>query len=267
MNSLYSANALPVDNGNRLRFSLINALSGTALTVTARWSILRPNGDLSENAESFIVQPDAGQQDFTFKLTKGLLVAATLSGSAVGLQNGILYGVMALQYGDVASETQLLRLMSGYILNNAPLNYPLGDVVAVNSGIGATVVHDVSDPGAGADYAVILPTDSRSQLYSGSFVLSTDATVADRTINLTVSDASGVIFITQAKPVIQANSVITIVLWKAPISTNVPDNVRFISIPEHPPLQGLNFTTNTTNLQLADEFRAMTLRPIVYAAN
>lgn len=267
MESLYSANAIPVDNGNRLRFTLVNATTDNTLTVTARWTVLQKNGKLSENAESFQVAPNAGEQTFAFKLTDGHLIAATLTGAASGLQSGMLYGVIALQYGDVNTTTQILRLMSGYVLNNAPLNYPLGDVSAVNSGLGATNIVSVSPPGAGTELNFSLATDGRSTLYNAIFEFSASADVADRTPVFTFADANNQFWQSTISAKITANQIVTIILTKNPIPATIPADVRYLPMCHHAPMQQLTITTLTANIQAADEYSRIRLWPTLWAAN
>ena len=108
------------------------------------------------------------------------------------------------------------------------------------------------DPAAGAEIDITLNYDSEISVLKIPFV--TDATVADRTVLLTFSIGTDVIYELPISSVITASTSATIYFGKSLPYSAVGD-VRFLPAPSHFALpRGATIETTTTNLQSGDNF-------------
>lgn len=250
---LYSANAIPITPSNRLRLAFWNSDPDNAQTVLVLWRIQNKDGTISNNAEQITVTAGAAGQEAVFPLTYGELLAVTLSTFNTVLQNGELYAVIILQNGSVNDNRQQLPLISGYILANAPLSYPLGRVEAVNSGVPAMMFKTFNDPPTGADLGITVSGTARSAIEVGSFAYVADANVAVRVVQLSLTSNGTPFWKSVIKNPITANQSIDIILSKTPKPTDVPTNTQYLEIPLHSPIFNLGIVTLTAGIQAGDQ--------------
>lgn len=254
MELLYSANAIPITPSNLLRLAFWNARNDTGYTVLIRYQVENKDGSVSNNIETCVVNASANNQQFAIRLPYGNLLAVTASTFGTTLQNGGLYCSIRLQYGEVNDSTQQLPLIAGYVLSGAPLSYPLNQPAAVNSGVPTTRVVQVGDPTAGNEITSTEAATSQSKLLNGRFTLTTDATVATRTVTFIVSDQTGQVYLNNASATQTAGLSVQYQLWPTPIPASIGPAVLFIGIQPTPYLQTIKIDTLTTNIQGDDQF-------------
>lgn len=252
--ALLTANAIPTEAGNRLRLTFWNASTETAFLVACRYQILNKDGSISQNYAQFTIPVSSIALPFLLTLAPGHLLSVTLTTIGTTLQNGELYATIALQYGDVTTESQQLPLSAGYVLNYAPLNYPLSDVAAINSGLPASVDVAIGDPGPGLEIDYTEAASSRSRLTALSFNFVTDATIGVRQVHIVYTNATATWIKAKAASTQNASETRTYQLWIGTTPPTAPTGYIYIPLPSLPPLQTLQIVTQTDNIQGADEF-------------
>lgn len=251
--ALMTANAIPVDAGNRLRILFWNALDTGTLNVQCRYQILNKDGTISQNYQQLTVPTASAATAFELTLAPGYLLAVTLSTFNTILQSGDLYATISLQYGTVTDQTQQLPLMAGYVLANAPLNYPLSDIRPTNSGLPSATDNALADPGNGNDFTLQMPSTARGIIRALSWTLQTDATIAVRQVALSWVNANGEYYRMNAASSQNPNETRTYMLWTGTTPPTPPTGFIYIPAPNMPPMQGLQLVIVTTNLQGGDE--------------
>lgn len=261
-----TANAIPVDSGNRLLMRFWNADADSGYFADVRYQILNKDGTISQNYQRITVANEANGTSFLLSLAPGWLLAVTVTAPLTSLQNGILYCVGSIQYGSVNTPDQQLPIMSGYVVAEAPLNYPLSDLVAVNSGLPATVEGSIADPGPQTEIGKQLSATGRHQLRTFLFTLVTSATVLTRQVALSFTTANGEYIRVNAAATQTAAQTKIYQLWLGTTPPAAPTGYIYIPCPELPPLQTLIISTVTTNFDADDEYSGIRYVEQVHAA-
>lgn len=259
MEQLFSANAIPITPSNYLRLAFWNASDASSYTIVCRYQVQNKDGSVSDNVETVTVAASAAGQVNRLRLPYGNLLAVSLTHFSGILQNGNLYASIAIQYGDVADNSQLLPLIGGYVIESAPLNYPLTEPKAVNSGVPATVVITVPSPGLGNNQVYTSPANTQRRLSAGKITLTTDANVGNRTITLRVIDQTGQVYESTNGSFAAANETKNFFLWTTPLPTAAPTNAIYLPILQTPFLQTLAVEFNIIGVQVGDEITATSL--------
>lgn len=254
MDTLFSANAVPIDQSNKLRVSFWNADDTRPLPVVVRYQIEEPNGNIIDNAENVIVGTGNLNQTILLSLTKGKLLSVSCTSFQTNQEAGILFGAIAIQYGGVNDPINFLALISGYISAFAPLQYPLGDTNAVNQTEHARQTWTGALPGPGGEFNENISSSGRVTLTGGSMTFTTSAVAGNRTPIFTFGASTGPRYIVQPSASIAPSSVVQLIFWRGHIPLSIPTNVRYVPIPFIQGIKALRITSLTTNLDAADEY-------------
>lgn len=254
METLFTANAIPITPSNKLRLAFWNSGNEAGFTVVCRYQIENKDGTISQNVEQFAINAGALDQQFFINLAYGNLLAVTLATFGTTVQSGQIYATISLQYGSVNDNAQQLPLISGYVLANAPLNYPLGTTQAINSGLPATIEVAVQDPPPGTDFTHQEAPASRSRLVHGSFELVTDANAGNRTVTVKFANTSGIFWMTQSDTVQIASETKRYIYSPLPIPAVKPTDVIYLPIPYFSVTQNLSISSQTANIQAGDAY-------------
>lgn len=263
--SLFTANAIPITPSNLLRLAFWNASNQTGYTVQVRYQIENKDGSISQNLQTIVVGAAAANSQTLIPLAYGNLLAVTMSTFGTTLQNGTLYGIASLQYGSVNDNTQQLPLISGYVLANAPLSYPLGQVRSVNSGVMNPTVIAPNDPGPGNELSYSNSVTAQAILVAGSLLFTTNATVASRIVNIAIGDQNGTVYSSRVTTAQTAGKSFRLCFWTTPLPLTPPAFTDYIPILLTEPLRGLTLNTTTENIQNGDEFTEIRLHFNEYA--
>jgi len=219
-----------------------------------------PSGNLIESIETFSVDSSANGNERVITLTDGQLISAVLWSNSNSLRTGQLFARIATREGSVADNSRELPLVSGYITGGSFLNYPTSPPIPSYTGVPALEVVAVPAPGAGNEISFTQPGGTRSRIIGGSFIFTTSAAVANRTVTLQVNDISGAITWVTSRTVQAAGVARTYWLWTG---DNMPADAApnfFLPIPADAYGDELNVISITTNIDVADAFTAVTLR-------
>ena len=130
-------------------------------------------------------------------------------------------------------------------------------------------VESSTDPSAGAELSITVPSSERWRVYSSSFELQADSTVEDREVFLVVSEGSDEYFRTFADGVVKSDQLgiftsaalgFVGTAGLGPSSINQPTDVRTIMIPIYSDAfvpGGHTLATDTGGLQAGDDYSAV----------
>lgn len=132
--------------------------------------------------------------------------------------------------------------------------------------VGYDNINSVSDPASGADYAAPLTSGVRQQILGMRFQLVTDATVADRRVQVELKFNNTTYIVSQANVVQPASLTITYFLAAGYVaSTAIVDTKVLMRWPYPPELLGSGtsaawqIATDVVNLQAGDQLQNMSL--------
>jgi len=217
--------------------------------------LVRISGYTKDRPFTFQVQTGAGftSNDFAFRIPEMPIAVIVSDDSGIATQNS---AYVELNFS--VEGTPFMHLCKGHLGPNQPLGWPDSPPLSPMQDKGETVVITTANPGAGSE--VSLTTEAQSWLLVHSFACQfvTDATVANRRVQLRAT-VGGSLVLGLASPADQPASETHIYSWSAG-STSLFDGTGFVQqggFPVNvlfPP--GTVIFTLTTNLQAGDNFSA-----------
>ena len=253
--ALLSSSAVPVSTGDSLiiAFSHLNTNDTTALI---RYTQLGPNSELIESADTFFVAGSPSPATFQTKLTGGVLVNVSVNMNGSNLEPGQMFATISLLRGSVLTNANLLTLINGYITDGAPLTFPNSLSAGIDSQSTPNQQIVGGNPGAGVEVVANPWAIGAGTLTGYVMTFTADANAANRRIEVGIGQGGLGQFSAKNRTDITANQVWTVIGWPGP---NMPadDAVNFrtyIPLPTSMNFTSLRLTTNTTNLQAADEY-------------
>lgn len=249
---------LYISRDDRLFVQASQWTSGTR-EVTIRARLLLPTGKIQWLA--WIMQlPATGRFIETFELAEGVLLGLNVSINGGGLDPGRCFVHVSLCRGTAGQEQVHQTLLQGYPTGSIPLGWPQGPQNQPGTVPGALTTFVSSNPAAGSELSVTVPTDEMWRVQSLVFTFAAIGGVPNRTVNLILDDGVE-IFYRQASPFAQGPGVTTI---HCAISggerLTVADTTAHFGLPANLwLLAGMRIRTLTTNLQAADDFSAMVI--------
>ena len=195
------------------------------------------NGDRSRKAETFTL-PDWPQ-------------FITVYPDTVPVRRGECYVRLTL----LAAGSPVGILSAGYLTDSKTITWPPGVFEGFTEGAGLIRVVTGSDPAAGSEISITVPTNVRWRLISIQFSLTTDSTVADRRVILMLDDGAS-IFCTIAANYQQAENLTQTYVFMVggEMTTSIGGMIQS-RLPNPTILfQGYRIRTSTVNLQAGDDF-------------
>jgi hypothetical protein len=252
---------LYVDVDDQLVVSAATSQTNEVITVNVR--LLLPNGRLEDM--QFVVRPLNGRQ--VLRTGFGLAQGYILSVSAVALvaiTRGATFLRIATQRGALGSGNPAQMLFSDYVTTQATSAYPNGRVSSSLEGPGLTYGVSAANPGAGADWTISLPVNSRWKVRSLAATLTTSATVANRQVSITVADLTAFKFRGFPLQNIPASTIALISAYPGTQFTSVVATDFTLPLPADMYLTGAPATTDTiasltVGIQAADQWSAIRL--------
>lgn len=254
--AIIGSNAIPVQNGNSLFIAVWNpGVSGKTLLL--RYQILEDDGNIANGLETFAVLADTADTQFLFKITKGLLLTASLTATSADLQSGEMYATLAIQLGDVSNANQRINLISGYVSAFGVLTYPLGEPKASNDTPGANLTRNFSDPGAGVEMNLTFSGFERAKLTGLSFQFTTDGFLGSRRVALLFSDLGGNILRAVANATQLPSTTVTYFIFFGSVPATLPPDTLYIPVMPLPPLRSMAIVSSTASFAVGDVFEAI----------
>jgi len=170
---------------------LYNSLSGATFKVVAR--VLDPAGVLLVVQKDLTTTSDRTQQVTRMWLPTGQLVSVAVIATAGTPRRGQSWAVVSIESTLPSAVAVLTPLAQGYVTADSALLWPGGPYSSSVEGPGMLRSVTGTDPAAGAEISESVPTNARWRLLSLYALLTTDATVADRTAIFYIDDGTNVL--------------------------------------------------------------------------
>jgi hypothetical protein len=186
------------------------------------------------------------------------LLSAVVDVSAGTTRRGQCFVALGLNRGGLTTLLAVQTFLSGYPSSSAPLSYPPGGVTSSVDGPGAILSVNLANPGAGVDFAVIVPPGARWQLMTLHATLTTAIAVANRQVNWIVDDGVNVLYEITDQTVQAASLAHTYTLAADGIDRAAVLTVHHDPLPT--PLflfQGWRVRPATLSIQAADQWGAI----------
>jgi hypothetical protein len=241
---------------DQIRVTSYNAAS--AVILTARSRILGCDGAVAPSVDTHTPNTDRTARSTILRGMEGWLLGGQVFVSSGAPLIGQCFVVVELVQGEGAAAVALQTLAAGYVTAKQPLSWPGQPIAQSLDGGGAIRAIVGSVPGAGNNFSETVPTGARWELLSLEAALINSATVANRTVALTIDDGAAIYFIdspafvttasqTSAYSFAQGESKLV-----APVLTgvmgNLPGNNRLLA--------GHRIRSSVINLQAGDAFSA-----------
>ena len=151
-----------------------------AANVNVSLRYLDAQGEILPQFQQFTNIPAAGTvHTFNFRGSEGYVLSATIS--TPGASAGAVYVQLEVGRGAGAQDlTEGHLLIAGYPGSFAALGYPQTQPLPPNAGAGFSRAITVTNPAAGADWSVTVPTGAVWTLNSVSALFTASAAVANR---------------------------------------------------------------------------------------
>lgn len=250
-----STSAFFFDGQDRLRIRSFGSVTSCVLAVEGRF--LGADGRLQGFARVHTPTTDrtlaTTSEDFGEGFLLNVQVRATTSAPRVGQ----VFVILDVVRGLGATIQPIASLWSGYVTDTTPLGWP--GVLPARSVDGPGVLRLIAgtDPAAGVEIIETVPTNARWRVLGVRFALTTDATVANREVSLTLDDGATA-FNRIASRVTQAAS-LTIIYsasLQAALEAVAQDTERLIRLPPVLMSGGFRFRTQTTAIVAGDNYTA-----------
>ncbi len=176
-------------------FLVVQSNASATASLTLQWRILRPDGEVIVSQETLTCFGRAGANLFKRPLTFGLLLSVSVVEAAFVPFDEFVYVSVGIFRGALASANRFQTLVGGYITFAEGISYPKTGYHEQTEGIGNQVAYNMGTPAAGADLSYTIPGQSLFQVNSIVATLTTNATVANRQVQLVIDDSANLFFL------------------------------------------------------------------------
>ncbi len=178
----------PDDN---LMITCWNIVAGAQVQVGGR--ILQPDGRVTPFEEIYAPTSDSQPNYFVMAMTEGFLLDLVIAPYNTQFIRGQCYVQGSLVRGGTAKTFVCGIFLQGYATDMRWPSWPPGLSEDSLDGQGAMVTYQPANPAAGSDVIFTMPYTIALKLHTLQFTLVTDATVANRELNVQFLDPSGII--------------------------------------------------------------------------
>lgn len=175
------------------QFVLQAATSSTGEVVTVNVRLLLPNGRLEDM--QFTINPINTRAVLrkTFALTQGYILSVSAVAS-IATTRGQTFLRISTQRAASGVGNPAQMLFSDYVTNQATSAYPNGRVLSPQEGPGFIYTPLISNPGAGLDWVINVPTNARWRVRGWNGAFTASAAVANRQVQFQVLYAGNFVF-------------------------------------------------------------------------
>ena len=167
---------------------------------SARTLLIRGATDGGPFAEQHTTNADRSRATDTYEL-HGVPTKLQVSPSVAPVRRGECYVRITL----LMDGEPVQRLASAYLTDSKTLSWPPGQYEGFTEGPGLIYQYAATNPGAGAEVLVTVPTNARWRLIALKLNLITDATVVDRSIKINVDDVAVAFYNSGVSPIVAAS--------------------------------------------------------------
>jgi hypothetical protein len=230
------------------------ASSQTAETVTINYRLLRFDGQIIEG--QFAVSPASNRtvKNYSESLAEGFLLSVSARAS-VATTRGQTFLRVFLTSPAFGGNLPSYMLFADYVTTQMAPAHPNGRVLSPSESSGNLRIVTGSNPAAGADCQINVPTNARWRLQSFFCTLSAGAAVANRQPFIQIASGGFGVYTVPFNAVVTAGQFAQ--LTAAPASLNVPSVGQFLFAPLPNDFKLIpvgTISTLTTAIQIADQY-------------
>ncbi len=237
---------------------VVNTWSSTApaaLAIVAR--VLTPEGQIHTSRWSHTPSTSRTQATTYHRLPEGCLLSLVVDANGAAYRRGHCWCQVGIQIGEGATGVPHAQLISDYVTGTARLAWPGGQLRSSVEGPGLISTVTGTNPVAGAEFTMTVPTGARWRLVSVYGYLTTNATVANRTVHLIVDNGSTSVCYVAAQTAQTASQDIEYTFGATLPSVATTAAASVNPLPEQLHLvAAYRIRTFTTNLQAGDDWGA-----------
>jgi len=185
---LVGTEALYVSGDDHLLVTTLNAAAGVTLTIGGR--SLRDNGSIHVFQERHVPNTDRTAATTVIRLPCGWLQNLTIVASGGTPLYGQTFVRVDLFRGDNTGRTSLATLVQGMLTAQQRLAWPGSPLTSTHERPGGIRSITGTNPAAGVEISETVPTGARWRVLGLVFTLVTDATVANRDVNVLIDDGT-----------------------------------------------------------------------------
>jgi len=258
--------ALYIARDDQVFAFVYSTLTNETITINAR--VLTIDGVIMP-IQTTITMPVAGVGISSIVSgVEGFLLSLSAVGSTA-LQRGLDFVRIWLNRGKVNVLNTSQLLMSGYVGNQHQRSWPGSPIEHPFDGAGGIIVNTVGNPAAGADWVYSTTVVQISRVLMVCAKLTTSAAVANRQVEIVVTNSGGaVLFRTAALANIVASTTAIVSAGNVSTSTPIVSTDVVIPLPEDCwiPNQG-SILTNTVGIQAGDQWSNISVTTMQYMYN
>lgn len=166
----------------------------TNLVLGVRARVLDDTGGIAYVEAPHTPKTDRSALETYVLLPAGYLLDVAVVSTSLTPRRGQCYVVLALAHRYEPIPEVIQPIAKGYVATGAGLIWPHGAWVDSIEGPGIELSGTISNPAAGADFAVTVPTGARWQVRSIWAQLVTSGVANTRVVSLQVTDGTNVLF-------------------------------------------------------------------------
>jgi len=157
-------------------------------------------------------------------------------------------------------STAAYSLLQSYVTIGTVYGWPTGSLKLISEGPGWLHSILVANPAAGVDWTFTVPGSARLRLQSLRAVLTTSAAVANRNVQIQITDGVNTVWIASAPASVVAGTAQQLVATGTNSPTGVVTTIFSVVVPPALLLPGFwTIGTSTQNIQAADQWSAIAL--------
>ncbi len=247
-----------VTKDDALLISYANSVFGGILTV--RFRLLRPDGVILPSEIQLPLSNNRAQHSITIPLTEGFLLSGVAIATGLTTLRGQCWVNISLYRGtgDYAHITQVLA--QDYVDSFEQLSFPGTPQSQLLKGPGFLSTATASDPAAGAEISISVPSRSQWKVHCGTFQLVTSATVGPRRIGLELFQSPSTVMRSGASVEIPENTTVKITMLPGIQATQLANGNIIIPLPNELIINnGATLSTVTAGLDSGDQYSAINL--------
>jgi len=174
-----------------IRVTAYNSVAGQILLISAR--ILTPQNKITYMSDELRPRTDRTESAKMIKLPEGFLISFCIVPDGVATRRGQTFVVAGLQKSEVYANRLYHTFFADYVETRIGLHWPPGQIRSPEEGPGFVTWTTGTKPAAGEEAEIAVPDNAVWEPIVVKTALITDATVADRRLDLKISDGTTVL--------------------------------------------------------------------------